>query len=279
MKQPSRTTFQLSAIAAVFLVGLSFGPVSAFAASGARVGEPDYTPTASPTSTPSSSDGTSESTAQNPPDDDMGKPLKGNTPPTSSGATTSAAGDGSFSSADAVKYAVYYACNRNNSCRNSFFKANTDDCANFVSQALYSAGLKMDGTWYYLNVGAGKISTSWGKAPDLANWLDAHHGNFVSLDSKLSNGNVGAPDGSVIEYNWGNGEGWSHVALVTGTGTYANYYDPVLKDNYRNLTAYSSGTRITQHTTDRDGAPWNLGYWTYPISWKASAHARYIHPS
>lgn len=169
-----------------------------------------------------------------------------------------------------VSYAHLYSCNGSNSCRNSAWKDfGSTDCTNFVSQVMDAGGYGMVHTgvesnqWFY-DIGLFGIpsySTSW----DSSSKLMAHltYSNRVStlilptMTAKYS----GASPGDIYFYDWGRGAGWSHAAVSTGTGTFANYFDTTFSKNYLSVTS-GSGDRIAQHSTDRDDAPWNWGYWT-----------------
>jgi hypothetical protein len=69
----------------------------------------------------------------------------------------------------------------------------------------------------------------------------------------------GAQQGDIYMYDWNDGQGFSHMSLATGDGTFTNYSDS--GTNYLNITG-GTGSHMAQHSTDRDWAPWNWGYWT-----------------
>ena len=71
-------------------------------------------------------------------------------------------------------------------------------------------------------------------------------------------------------YDWGRGEGYSHMAISTNSGTFANYADT--NGPYYAVTG-GSGDRIAQHSTDRVDSPWNWGYWT-ENSWSVVQNMR-----
>lgn len=73
--------------------------------------------------------------------------------------------------------------------------------------------------------------------------------------------------------DFGKGKGWQHLAIVTGWGQYINYVDPISAVNFASAHV-GKGDKIAQHTTDRDGAPWNIGIYMerdpkIPAKWTA----------
>lgn len=188
--------------------------------------------------------------------------------------TAAQAVSGSYDKSKAIAYAAKYSCNGNESCRNPAYKSAGNDCASFVSQALEAGGLWTDSVWN-VNPWTKQLSDAWGQTGKLATWLNDNA--TWHYDASPSKAVSPASVGSVIQYDWGGGEGWSHTALLTGTGAYANYKDPNF-GYYKDAVKNNYGDRVTQHSTDRDGSPWNLGYWTYSPSWRASAKMRYLYP-
>lgn len=177
-----------------------------------------------------------------------------------------------------VSYAKKYACNDDMSCQNpgymrmGFILYNDgSDCANFVSQSInvggglpsvYSGPTEL--RWFYdeMPLGAYTGTASWVKVSDLYYELAVSNRMSYSTMPTMTNQYSGAKPGDVYMYDWGQGEGYSHMAIATGDGTFATYMDPYNKDkNYNSVTA-GAGSKIAQHSRDRDGAPWNWGYWT-----------------
>lgn len=125
------------------------------------------------------------------------------------------------------------------------------DCTNFVSQAWhFGGGLKMTSAWYlksipwytWLFIGGEDrdYTAAWVRARSFANYMvNTRHIATYRVANMSLPFNPALP-GDAILYDWGRGEGWSHLAIE-------QFFD---------------GNRdyINQHTTDRLGSPWNLGY-------------------
>lgn len=178
----------------------------------------------------------------------------------------------SYNRAAAVAYAHTYSCNLDGSCRNSSYaNLGATDCANFVSQVLKAGGIPMDSTgqgfqqwWYTTSIFGPSWSHSWSHAYDLNVYLQSKSyatATRPNLANKYSGAN--AAGGDVYLYDWGKGEGWSHVAFSSGHETYYPFYDPDLQVNYSSING-GSGDAISQHSNDRDHAPWNIGFMTEP---------------
>lgn len=181
-----------------------------------------------------------------------------------------------YSPTDAVAYAVQYSCNENTSCRNNQYHSANNDCANFVSQALEAGGIQRTADWN-VSPWTGTGSHDWISTGGLGAFLD-QTGTWHSATSRIRDAVGPAPVGAVVQYDWGGGEGWSHTALLTGTGAYAHFYSSSLGGYYSTIVKNNYGDRITQHSTDRDGSPWELGYWTNATSWRDNARVRYMLP-
>ena len=82
---------------------------------------------------------------------------------------------------------------------------------------------------------------------------------YPSMSAKYS----GASGGDIYLYDWGDGNGYSHVAVSTNSGNFANYYDPAASQSYASVTG-GSGDRTSQHSNDRVDAPWNWGWYVQP---------------
>jgi cell wall-associated NlpC family hydrolase len=133
------------------------------------------------------------------------------------------------------------------------------DCTNFVSQALAAGGYPMQGFgqdktkytnwWLDHNVFGFSNSFSWSVAPDLLNMLyyDSPGGSPLAYRSPSQQGpgyRSGGATGDVIFYDWGVGEGVSHVTIQVGYGT-----DPV---------SHWTGDLVDEHSSDREHAFWSL---------------------
>lgn len=182
-----------------------------------------------------------------------------------------------YNRAGAVAYAKQYACNPNSNCANpnymrigGFYETGSKDCANFVSQAMYQGGglpaIRSGSSliqWHYSDILKINFtgSNNWINVGGLYNQL-ALSGRISSTASPSNTAAYsGASPGDLYMYNWGLGEGFSHLAMATSDGTFVNYFDTSHSKNYNSVTG-GAGSKIAQHSTDRDGAPWNWGYWT-----------------
>ncbi|MDQ3756315.1 MAG: amidase domain-containing protein [Actinomycetota bacterium] len=138
----------------------------------------------------------------------------------------------------------------NTSRSTPFHRFGGTDCANFVSTAWhFGGGLNMTSGWHIYalrswltgNVSKDRTYTkSWPCARCFAFYMvnDRKIASFRTADpSKAFNP---AQPGDAILYDWGRGQGWSHLAIEVG-------WD-------------GSGDKIDQHSKDRLRSPWNLGY-------------------
>ncbi len=173
-----------------------------------------------------------------------------------------------------VAYAHKYACNTasgaNGKCYNSAYLSFGADCTNFVSQALYAGGMPMErhstieywkSEWFY-----DKSNDKHAKAWTSVQYFQDYFKNAKSYGTWIRASSMGAQytpaaRGDIYMYNWGRGEGWSHLAIETGFGQFADFVDHSTGRRYRSVTS-GSGDYISQHVTDRDYSPWNWGYQT-----------------
>lgn len=146
--------------------------------------------------------------------------------------------------------------------RNGDYPDFGNDCTNFVSQALFAGGYDMQGfdgdttkytNWYiykenFLNW---KHSMSWGSASNLLNflWKDAPGGSPLAYKAP-NQGTIGfkqsgGQQGDVIFYDWGMGEGISHVAIQVAFG-------------FDDQAPGWEGSLVDYHSTDREKAFWSL---------------------
>jgi hypothetical protein len=187
-----------------------------------------------------------------------------------------------YNRASAVAYANKWSCNGSTSCRNGDYQnLGDEDCTNFVSQALFAGGVTEVKTgqgyeqWWYDGyeglwlIGPLNRSLSWGLVTNLSTHLQATGRatgvTLTNMTSKYSGAH--SAGGDIFMYDWGKGEGYSHMALSTGRETYYPYTDPI-HGSYTKITG-GSGDSISQHSTDRDHAPWNWGYWTTTMEFRA----------
>jgi len=154
----------------------------------------------------------------------------------------------------AVTYADTYATTPNSGVYPVF----SEDCTNFVSQALFSGGYSMvgnypgnsnvDNNYWYFNHYYNVWSHSWSVASDQINFQILHSPGGTYGNSY--NGNIGnnmtndALSGDILAYNWGTGSGWSHLGLEVSTGT-----DP---------NSGWVGDMVDTHTSNHYHAYWTL---------------------
>jgi hypothetical protein len=157
----------------------------------------------------------------------------------------------------AVTYAQKYSCN-GKLCRNGAYNAYENDCTNFVSQALRAGGMPLVTT---TNLPWVKNYPAWIAVASFREFMVdvAHRGTYRK--TIMTAAYTSADKGDVYLYDWGQGHGYSHVSISTGWGKFGSFYDSSKKMNY-NAVTHGSGDKMAQHTTDRDGAPWNWGYHT-----------------
>lgn len=170
----------------------------------------------------------------------------------------------SFNRAHAVAYADQWSTN-GASFRNPTYPqpSNGDDCTNFISQSLYEAGMP--------TIDAGSLNNPWHPDNTLLPWINVNAfensfelaGRLTIETTTMSAARTVAEPGDVFMYDWGQGEGYSHLALMVGNGPFADYVDPTDGRNYRDFDG-GAGDYIDQHVTDRSHSPWNYGYLTEP---------------
>lgn len=140
--------------------------------------------------------------------------------------------------------------------RNLNYPSYSADCTNFVSQSWApGGGLPYDST--IVNEWSPGFPT-WSVAVKFSDYFtQAHAGLYGSAavwqrQTQFGSGAFNsATAGDAILYDWGKGQGWSHLAIELGVETYFAAY---AGDNG------GSGDAIAQHVTDRKDAPWNYGY-------------------
>ncbi len=184
----------------------------------------------------------------------------------------------------AAAYAKIYACNNNTACRNKAYVNYYSNCTNFVSQALLAGGKKEVESgypfWAYGNKNV--HSRSWSSVDHFLEFWEEpgkKRSTVTHYTKKMGSAYTSAAKGDVYVYDWGKGDGWSHLAIATGYGNFVNYYDVTARKNYNSVTG-GSGDKIAQHSTDRDGAPWNWGYHGEPDKTvKAKMRTKILHIS
>lgn len=157
---------------------------------------------------------------------------------------------GGYSGERAAAYAQRYTANGPAGARayNPRYRHYSGDCANLVSQSLLAGGLKRSGGWY-------EYSPAWRSAPILYRELKARGYRIHTYSgAELAYPRTLARPGDVYFYDWGNGLGISHAAIAMSSGPQV-YVDARGGRHYGRV-----GSRIVQHTADRELAAWNLGY-------------------
>ena len=151
-----------------------------------------------------------------------------------------------YNGTQAASYADQFALTYNGS-----FPRFSDDCTNFVSQAVNAGGYSMhptpndqstsnDAYWFVLYPGYLQAwSYSWSAVQDYWYWLIGQNpGGTQEGSFSYNNGHNKAPaftpnsvvTGDVLFYDWGTGMGLSHVSMQVGYGTdqygyYGNWVD------------------------------------------------------
>lgn len=151
---------------------------------------------------------------------------------------------------DAVAYSDRWAKGRNP----AYHGYVGTDCTNFVSQAMSAGGMRLIyGSTYY----------SWFPSSSLRNWNTVV--DFIDTFRYWQRGKIITPwpadanytpakPGDIYAYDWGRGDGISHMSHAAGFGQRAPEY-----------AADGMGDFINQHSYDRYHAPWNYGF-LHPIA-------------
>lgn len=160
-----------------------------------------------------------------------------------------------YSGSAAAAYADKYA----NHANSSQYPVFSDDCTNFVSQAVHAGGYSMVGgssdtndtqwwikpdfwSWYGYD-----WSHSWAIANDyntFLNWDSPGGIDYGTVDGGDSNYSDGLSQGDVLFYDWNNSNAWNHATMQVAYGT-----DPA---------SGWYGDLVDEHTTNRYHAFWSL---------------------
>jgi hypothetical protein len=121
------------------------------------------------------------------------------------------------------------------------------DCTNFVSQAWhFGGGLQMNDGWFLRDDpgawwrGERDFSASWVNVVSFANYMEFDWEIASWRPTNIWENYNSADLADAILYDWGEGDGYSHMAIEAGWDGNGDYID--------------------QHTTDRFHSPWNLGW-------------------
>lgn len=142
---------------------------------------------------------------------------------------------------------------------------NDSDCTNFVSQVWhFGGGLRMTGKWrirWMWPQFLGRTNTrSWSLVRDFVNYMvnTRQIARLINLNLASFDLPSSAGLGDAIEYDWGRGAGWSHLAVVVSTA--------------------GTNDRISQHSVNRRESLWDLG-WVNETSTtvRANMRARVVH--
>ena len=170
-----------------------------------------------------------------------------------------------YNRGDAVWYADYFALSRN-----SGYPSYSADCTNFVSQALFYGGYPFVGTPNYWSnstddnqwwgnenyvIGYWFRTYSWSVAPDQYQFQMNHYpGGWLEevvtpsdTDYWSFYDNQYMIGGDLLFFDWGQGEGMSHVAIQVYPG-YSQYEQPGVQ---------WWGDLSDQHTNDRYHSSWS----------------------
>jgi hypothetical protein len=137
---------------------------------------------------------------------------------------------------------------------NTAYRRWSDDCTNFVSQALRAGGQPDTPDWYY---NANGQSGSWINAQNMDSWLDTYSGAVNEGSWGPSHAyDAKTPStiwkGDVIQYNWDNGLTMSHTSIQEiGYG--------------HDGQSGANGSLVDAHTAAHYGAIWSLWYWNNQV--------------
>lgn len=167
-----------------------------------------------------------------------------------------------YSGSQAASYANTYAINRNTG-----WPQFSNDCTNFISQAMYSGGLQKRVGWMSSTTNSSLHTTSWTVASDSFDWVRL---NVASVTSYLP-ASTGAftPSwhliGDPVYYDWENDGHIDHASINVAIGT------------DQTSTGWT-GNLVDEHTTNRYKVIWNLRPYNakYTIT---SFYVAHINPS
>jgi hypothetical protein len=176
-----------------------------------------------------------------------------------------------YSPTDAATYADKYYANHNGA-----YITFSDDCTNFVSQAMYYAGHPFKGTpnagvindssqwWKYGN--ASGRTYSWSVADSLGSFLSVYDtradgGHHQTAGTILSQPPSPVGKGDPVFYIWNvaTTSKYQHASIIVTSGT-----DP---------TSGWTGYLVDQHSTDRRHAIWHLK--PYNSQWASTSYTEF----
>jgi hypothetical protein len=154
----------------------------------------------------------------------------------------------------AGNYAVTYYSNYNTPTYKTY---TANDCANFVSQALYAAGYSMNSTWKHyhtvvLGIHVYEVSTGFVNVPAQRNYLlnSDRADDYGTWDKVAGNGypdpanytSVGLQIGDIVYYDWDSNGTYDHTAITSYIFAQPGY----------------TADYVSAHTSNRINAIWHL---------------------
>ena len=156
-----------------------------------------------------------------------------------------------YDGASASNYADAYAVNRNT----FWLYFPSDDCTNFVSQAIYAGGISRKLGWYMYPPSSTSYTTSWTVSAQnysyMKLWVASQSGYWTAAQAGAYTPSWHLR-GDPVYYDWTNNGSIDHASMMVGTGT-----DPT----YNGWT----GNVIDEPTSNRKRVIWNVK--PYNVAW------------
>lgn len=147
-----------------------------------------------------------------------------------------------YNGGQAASYANSYAINRN-----TYWLVFSNDCTNFISQAMHAGGLATNVEWSSIP-SDNYWTQTWSVAHTSFTWITAHKAS-TSAHLSAAQGGGNTPSwhvpGDPVYYDWENDGHIDHASMNVATGTDPQYPGWV-------------GDLIDEHTTNRLKVIWNL---------------------
>ena len=153
-------------------------------------------------------------------------------------------GSGTYDASKAVLYALKYALNYNTSYTS--YANSGGDCANFMSQALYSAGKIQNSKWK-------TYTTTWIRADSFVKYYDGNNEYNVGWNGSRGN-SPGVILGDIIAFDYGNNGTYDHVVMVTTKGTTSTYGTVLYYSGHTNDTKNANFNQIFTNNADNQNA-------------------------